>query len=283
MTNIHATTQNDYSITVPCFPEIKDKTAIKLYVYRFHEFFDGLIGCDLIEQWHSKIDLKSRLFTTQFASHPIQMYESQRNINLHETIIPAQSTQLISVPTNISNGDILIDAQTICECHIIDCLSTAENSTALIEVKNPTQHDILFSLSEPITAHVFSEQTLPLLTDSNMTSERTQDVLWRLRVNHLNEEERANLIALCTEYSDIFHLDHEPLTFTNDIKHKINTTDEISVHSKTYRYPYVHREEVQSQIQKRQLRAGRCGERSHSKPVLDSTMLVYASLDIHNE
>jgi hypothetical protein len=38
------------------------------------------------------------------------------------------------------------------------------------------------------------------------------------------------------------------LTFTNHVKHVIKTTDELPVHTKSYRYPYIHKPEIQRQI-----------------------------------
>ncbi|CAK1582402.1 unnamed protein product [Parnassius mnemosyne] len=82
-----------------------------------------------------------------------------------------------------------------------------------------------------------------------MTS-REREVLSRLRTDHLNMEERINLENLCQKYADIFYIDGEALTFTNKIKHKIRTSDEMPVFTKSYRYPYIHRDEVRDQIGK---------------------------------
>lgn len=178
------------------------------------------------------------------------MYESQ-TVNLIETVIPAQSSRLVRVPTSISNGEIIIDSQKICDCFISDCLSIAKDGLALIEIHNPTANKINFNLSKPICASLYSEQTIPIVSSNmNDKAERFREVMSRLRTNHLNDEEKANLLTLCKEYADIFYLDDEPLTFTNQIKHRIKTTDEIPVHSKTYRYPFIHRDEVNSQIKK---------------------------------
>lgn len=245
VTNIHATTTNNFSVTIPYFPEMNDQTSIKLYVYKFHEYFDGLIGCDLIEQRQSKIDLASRSLSTKFAVNPLHMYESHRTANLLETTIPAQSNRLIKVPINVTEGEISIDYQMICECYISDCLSTATNSKAYVEISNPTDRDVTLTLTEPICAQVFSEGTLSV----PKPSDRTDRVLSRVRTNHLNEEECANLTALVKQYADVFYLEDEKLTFTNRIKHQIKTIDETPVFSKTYRYPYAHREEVKTQIQ----------------------------------
>lgn len=74
--------------------------------------------------------------------------------------------------------------------------------------------------------------------------------LSKIRVNHLNEEEQCSILKLCQEFSDIFYKENEPLTFTNRIKHQIKTVDEQPVYSKSYRYPFVHRQEVEDQIKK---------------------------------
>lgn len=56
------------------------------------------------------------------------------------------------------------------------------------------------------------------------------------------------MLQLCQKYNDIFHLDDTPLSFTNQIKHQINTTDEVPVFTRSYRYPHVHKPEVEKQI-----------------------------------
>lgn len=73
VTNVHATTRSDYSITIPTFPEFCGTNDIKFFVYKFHNYFVGLIGLDLLEQWAAKIDLKDKLLYTQNAVNPIQM------------------------------------------------------------------------------------------------------------------------------------------------------------------------------------------------------------------
>lgn len=71
----------------------------------------------------------------------------------------------------------------------------------------------------------------------------------KIRVNHLNnEEERNEVLKLCKEFSDIFYNEEDRLTFTNRIKHQIKTVDELPVYTKSYRYPFIHKQEVEKQI-----------------------------------
>lgn len=70
--------------------------------------------------------------------------------------------------------------------------------------------------------HIYTEHTYDTSPADNGKGARFQEILSRLRTDHLNMEEKANLFAICKEYSDIFYLEKKPLTFINKIKHKIN-------------------------------------------------------------
>lgn len=246
VTNVHATSRNNYSITIPCFSEFKSQDNIKFFVYRFHDYFDGLIGLDLLTKWEAKIDLKNRMLSTKLAVNPIKMYNSC-NVNFYEDIIPAGTSKMIRIPINTPDGDVLVEEQIICNCFINECITSVKNNRGILEVTNPTNNDIIFSLDYPVQAQVFNIECMR--TEAPTTS-RAHDVLSRLRTDHMNAEEKANIEALCSRYADVFYLEGEPLSFTNKIKHCIKTTDDTPIYTKSYRYPYVHRQEVRDQIAK---------------------------------
>jgi hypothetical protein len=245
VTNVHATSKSDHSITLPCFDEFNESGDITLFVYNFHNYFDGLIGFDLLDTWDSNIDLKNKLLLTRNAKVPIEMYDS-RNANLYEEIVPANTSKLARVPINSQDGDAFIESQVICNCLISECITTVKDNSGFVEICNTSSNDIIFSMDRPVSAELFNVEC----ERAEILSDRTKEVLSRLRTKHLNAEEHANLINLCRNYADVFYLEGESLTFTNKIKHKIKTTDEIPVHTKSYRYPYVHRQEVRDQIEK---------------------------------
>lgn len=248
ITNYHGTSQHNYSITLPAFSEFQEEGNMRLFIYNFHDYFDGLLGYDLLKQWESNINLKNKTLITRNATNPIHLYNS-KNCNLFEEIIPANSTKLLKVPINFKNGDALIPEQIISNCIIRECLTDVNNNRGYIEVFNPTNNDIVFSMDRPVCAELFNfecKHTQPL----EISRSRIDEVLSRLRTDHLNSEERVNLEKLCSQYADIFYIDGEPLTFSNKTKHKIRTADEDPVYTKSYRYPFIHRQEVKDQITK---------------------------------
>lgn len=245
VTNVHATTKSNHFITLPCFREFCERDDITLFVYKFHNYFDGLLGLDLLDVWGSNIDLRNKVLVTRNATIPIHMYDS-RNVNLYEDIIPANSSKIVKLPGNTLNGDVLVENQAISNCLISNCITRVTNNRGWVEVTNPTGNDVIFSMDRSVEVELFNIET----ECTEILSDRVKEVLSRLRTEHLNSEERVNLERLCANYADVFYLEGEPLTFTNKIKHNIKTTDEIPVHTKTYRYPYVHRQEVRDQINK---------------------------------
>lgn len=248
VTNVHATTRNDYSITIPAFRELNDPNEIKLFIYDFHKFFDGLIGLDLLTRWNTKIDLKDNLLITATARNPIVMFNS-RNVNLYEAVIPANTTKLIRLPINAKDGDVHIPQQYLCNCIVSECITTVCNNRGIIEILNPSNNDTILSLDHPVEAVTISNIECMNLEQIPDTS-RINKVISKLRTDHLNEEEKINLVNICSKYADVFYIEGEPLSFTNKVKHRIRTVDDAPIYTKTYRYPFVHRQEVREQISK---------------------------------
>ena len=77
---------------------------------------------------------------------------------------------------------------------------------------------------------------------------RFEEILKLLRLDHLNKEEKENVIQLIKENEDRFHLAGEILEGTDSIQHRIHTTDDIPINTRQYRYPPVHKDEINRQI-----------------------------------
>ena len=101
---------------------------------------------------------------------------------------------------------------------------------------------------EPIIKENTSIQTFNKENTSQF--DRQNEIINQLRTDHLNEEEKELITQICLEFSDIFYLEGDHLTFTNEIKHSIQTKDAKPIYTKSYRYPQVHKEEVKTQISK---------------------------------
>lgn len=80
-------------------------------------------------------------------------------------------------------------------------------------------------------------------------SERSNQVKSLLRLEHLNKEEIEHVTNLLSKHSNLFQVPTEELSCTNAITHRINTTDNQPIHVRQYRFPPVHRAEINRQIE----------------------------------
>ncbi|XP_025161027.1 uncharacterized protein LOC112589987 [Harpegnathos saltator] len=100
------------------------------------------------------------------------------------------------------------------------------------------------------TQHMLSSTAVDDATDTyKQRDTRRSRLLNLLRLDHLNEPEVKNVKELLNEFSDLFHLPDEQLQCTSATKHRITTTDNTPINTKQYRYPPIHKEEIDKQIQ----------------------------------
>ncbi|XP_039761835.1 uncharacterized protein LOC120634993 [Pararge aegeria] len=139
-------------------------------------------------------------------------------------------------------------------------------ANCIVKVKPNSRVNISVVNTSESTVHVDSNlkfQILPLeqtnhqevfySIDHNIsrsTLTRTEEVLNLLRIGHLTSEEANALYELCSTYSDIFHLSDDKLTCTEALEHEITTSSSVPINTKSYRFPEIHKQEVQSQINK---------------------------------
>jgi len=106
-------------------------------------------------------------------------------------------------------------------------LTKLSNSTALCYFNKPNINDII-----PAIKHRYNKL-------KNLTN-----------LSHLNEEERRHVETILEKNLDCFFLPGDKLKFSNVTSHSIPTTDNIPIHVKQYRYPPVHKEEIDKQVNK---------------------------------
>ncbi|XP_067209984.1 repetitive organellar protein-like [Linepithema humile] len=78
---------------------------------------------------------------------------------------------------------------------------------------------------------------------------RLSEIIELLRLEHLNEKERKSVIKLITDSQDQFHIPGEQLTVTDVLQHQIVTTDDRPINTRQYRFPQLHKEEVNKQVE----------------------------------
>jgi hypothetical protein len=134
-------------------------------------------------------------------------------------------------------------------------VSLSNGNKFLTTILNASESEIDAEIPE-IELEGFDVNLVENLTDIQVHNYETKDkIISRpneisklLMFDHLNEEEKGKIKELCLDFAGVFYLDNEPLTFTNNVKHTINTENHKPVYSKPYKYPQIFKEEVKNQI-----------------------------------
>lgn len=96
---------------------------------------------------------------------------------------------------------------------------------------------------------LFEDDDCPFVADEIRTLETvSENILDKLRLEHLNDEEFNKVKKLLNQNQDLFFKEGDVLTATHEIVHEIITTTNIPTFSKIYRYPRIHEEEIENQI-----------------------------------
>jgi uncharacterized protein YjhX (UPF0386 family) len=109
-------------------------------------------------------------------------------------------------------------------------------------------------LDEPVLKVTEIEPRTPTEPPGDVSTgcylDRPGEVLERLRLEHLNEEERKEIEKTCLEYQDIFHLPEETLGCTLVVKHKIRLEPGTElVNARPYRLSESQKQEVRRQVE----------------------------------
>lgn len=229
VTNKNGTFYIDKVIHANLFAEaFPDK--LPYFVFKFHKFFDGLVGYENLSKMNAVVDTKRHHLkignkTFEFSKY----YPSSINFQDHnDNIVPICTTK---------NGTFLIEQEVNLAPQIVlqPGLYSAENNKALVHISNKSR-DV-------------SKKLDPFRNDKFMLEDPKPPRL-DLQCEHLNAEERSRLTQTLRPFRDVFFSEGQKLTFTHEVKHQIKTVDESPIHQKTYKYPYHLRNVVSEQIQK---------------------------------
>nr|CAH7712624.1 unnamed protein product [Callosobruchus chinensis] len=254
ISSAHGTSIEQYSITIPSSKIFNlPNVNLKFHLFKFHQHFDCLLGLDSLKLLNSNIDLQKNLLVTPRVHIPLQYHKiNSTNISTNFITILPRSEQVIKIKVkNVDNGHAIIPYRKISCLEIAECLTTVKNHEAICTVLNSSENGINLDISDPIEVENFDNfvESNNIQNLNNLNFEKFKFDVYKVRTDHMNHEEKLAITKLIKEYSDIFHIDGNYLTFTSKIKHHIRTSDEIPVYTKSYRYPEIYRKVVQKQIQ----------------------------------
>lgn len=241
-----------YKAKIPAFNEFQCNYEIDFTLFNFHEYFDGIIGLKDLISMNLGIDFQNQRLVNEY--HELPFYYRQPDEISFKFEIPSNETLIKDYPVTVKDGEIIVPPCKINNLVVPETLTFAKNYRAYFEIYNYTDKTITVDLQEAFPAiplcNQFEMHNINISYENSFQPMQKSDFSNLIRTNHMNADEREAIIKICEKYSDVFHKEDEILTFTNQVKHDIKTKDEIPVHTRSYRFPYCHKTEVKTQIDK---------------------------------
>lgn len=208
--------------------------------------YDGIIGNDFLSKHNCIIN---------YAEGTLIVDKTKLNVKFTEpvfSICPRSETVIECSVENPKIREGLILDKRISDKVLIanSIVKVKPNERVNVTILNTSEEFITIDPNLKLKLERIPNENINLISNCNNTSQRTEEVLNLLRISHLNGEERYCLYDICSQYSDIFHLPGDKLTCNDSIEHEITTTSSIPINTKSYRFPEIHKQEVQSQINK---------------------------------
>lgn len=207
----------------------QSESARQFLIYNVNENFDGLIGYDYLTEAKAIIDTSRNVLIL-----PDREIKMQKQFPSKKVRINAKSTKACTFTCNQKEGDFYISEDTeICPSITIQGgLYSAQNYECLLVVKNDTEQHA--SLKFPYAKISRMQNFVEIDTQDVNTKELNFENC--LRLSHLNDEEKFELLKVIKNNKNAFHNPSESLTFTSAIKHKITTHDNDPVYTKKFTF-----------------------------------------------
>ena len=206
---------------------------------------EGILGIPFLKKHNAILDFDSDHLQIGNLNLP---FSNNKSINL-----PARTKRLVKIQlknTTLKEGYI---SRIQCGPGIFagESLVLNEKGKIKIFIINSTNQQVnltipLVELEEYslIYPPINSTEDHNLPNKERKRASRFSQILKLIDFSDLNDEEKGSLFPVLLDYSEQFHLPSDKLGSTNVVTHKIITTDNKPIHTKQYRYPPIHREEI---------------------------------------
>lgn len=244
----HARSFHNQVLYAPLFKTFKSLNYHKFYVFDVDSRYQGLIGSDLLKQLDATIDMKNQVLKTKDTEIPI-IYNAPTII-----VVEPRCEQRVKIPTDLQNGDAILEYQDFGNgARMPSALVKCIEGFALTVIQNTCDNKLTLEFLKPIKVTKYESDECEINTYNKTQPEIDnilQENLCKLKLEHMNEEERKKIFDICSEYKDIFYSEKLPLTFSNQVKHNIRTKNEDPIYVKPYRQPPAQTAEIKRQVDK---------------------------------
>lgn len=243
----HGRSRHGEVICIPSLKTFKSNENHKFYIYEVDKRYDGLIGADLLKLLGANVDMSKQVLSTHNAEIPI-VYSPPYELKLEP-----RTERRVKVPTDLPDGEAILNFIDFGQgVRMPSAIIKCTDSFAYTVIQNTSDDRVIINFALPLKVErtEITECEINNLNDDYEIDDLLKENLSKLRLEHTNDEERAAISNLCYEYRDIFYCENIPLTFTNQVKHRIRTQNENPIYIKPYRHSPAENSEIEKQVDK---------------------------------
>ena len=211
---------------------------------------EGIIGYDFVKKFNCDLNYVNEgrswcIIRPDFKFRvPVEIWDAPKPNTL---VIPARAEVIRRVNITASECEAFIPTQTLANGVFVgNAIVSTKN--AFVRIINTTD-EILFLEKYSIKSESLNSYYQVSFKETENNKKREATILNKLSKNcakHMSE----NLMKLCKEYTDIFALETDKISYNNFYKQNLRLKDNTPTYVKNYRLPHAYKPEINRQIQK---------------------------------
>ena len=211
---------------------------------------DGIIGHDFIKKYNCVLDYVDEgpcwfvIRPKLQAQITVEILHSPKPNTL---TIPARAEVIRYINIESTESEVFVPTQMLA--------TGVFTGNAIVNTKHPfvriinTTDDDLFLENYRIESESLSAYYQVSFKQTEQTTERDTEILNKLSKNCASHA-KDKLLNLCKDYTDVFALETDKISFNNFYKQNLRVKDNIPVFIKNYRLPHTYKPEINRQIEK---------------------------------
>lgn len=231
--------------------EFEKGVVVQNLFYVVHDFeckVDGILGLDFLNKMRVKLDFSKHAISFEY-NYVEREYEMEGEVNYIS--VPARCEKVFLFETAVS-GDCIILPYEVCKGVFVGGMIVCPSEKKVpVRIMNVNENNAVLKNFAPIICKLDEYNAVKLGSADNKSGNRVRQLFKEVKLDHLNVEERKEVMNIIVKYADVFHLPEDKLGTCNVYKQGLEIKPgTVPAYTKPYRVPFEQREEVKRQINK---------------------------------
>lgn len=210
---------------------------------------DGILGKEFLKKHRCVLNYEQMTFSCKPIGYDAVEIPLQSEIAQGKSVVPPNSEIFRPFQIKSRTFPCVVEAQNISE-HVVIPTTIAHSEISWIRVLNTTDEFRVIETNKLECSNI-NNYDIFMCNDSSKSDNKTRE---EQLINILRQNTPKHAIKLltplCTEFSEIFHLNGDKPTVNNFYKQKLTLKDNETVYTRNYRLPQSQKVEIAKEVNK---------------------------------